>query len=327
MKRRSFIALLGGAVAWPLSLRAQQSAMPVIGFLNQGSAKARADFVTAFRQGLNEYGYVEGQNVAVEYRWANDELDRLPELAADLVHRQVVVIFAAGGSSPARAAKAVTSTIPIVVMTGVDFLQAGIVDSLGQPGGNITGVAVLDTQLTAKRLGLLRELVPQATTVAYLTPDLRVGTAPDRLRDMLAAARTLEQQVVIAEARSESDFEPAFATFVERGAGALVVGSAVLFFSNSDKLAALAARHRIPTIYSASEYASAGGLISYGPNAADAYRLAARYVGQILKGAKPADLPVQQSSRFELVINLRSAKTLGLEVPPTLLARADEVIE
>jgi putative tryptophan/tyrosine transport system substrate-binding protein len=326
MRRREFIALLGGAAAWPLAARAQQPAMPVIGFLNQGSAKARVGFLVAFRQGLDEYGYVEGRNVAVEYRWADDERDRLSELAADLVHRQVAVIFAGAGLSAARAAKAATSTIPIVLVTGFDLVQNGIVGSLNRPGGNITGVTLLDTALMAKRLDLLRELVPQATTVAYLSPE-QTGLDEDMLREMLAAARMLGRQLVIAEARSESDFEPAFATFVERGAGALVVGSSVLFNSNRDKLVALAARHRIPAIYTFRMYPSNGGLISYGTSVEDAFRLAGRYVGQILQGAKPADMPVQQSSRFDLVINLKTAKALGLEVPPTLLGRADEVIE
>ena len=326
MRRRDFITALGGVAAWSLTARAQQQPMPVIGWLTLGSTKGTAGFLAAFRQGLNEYGYVEGQNVAVEYRSANDKPDRLPELAADLVHSQVAVIFATG-SGAARTAKAATSAIPLVLLTGSDFVQTGIVDSLGRPGGNITGVSLLDTQLMAKRLDLLCELLPQLTSVAYLAPGQRVGASPYMTRDMLAAARMLGRQLVIAEARSENDFEHAFATFVERGAGALVVGSTVLFFRNSDKLAALAARHRIPTIYPFREFASDGGLISYGPNLEDAYRLAGRYVGQILKGAKPAGLPVQQSSRFELVINLKTAKALGLTVPPTLLARADEVIE
>jgi putative tryptophan/tyrosine transport system substrate-binding protein len=326
MRRREFITLLGGTAVWPFAARAQQAPMPMVGFLNQRHAKARAGILAAFHQGLDEYGYVEGQNVAIEYRWADDDPDRLLELAADLARRQATVIFAAGFPA-ARAARTATSTIPLVLLTGSDYVQAGIVGSLSRPAGNITGVALLDDQLTAKRLGLLRELVPQATTVAYLTPDLRVGTASDMLHDMLAAASTLGQQLVTAEARSESDFEPAFGTFVERGAGALVVGSAALFNSNSDKLAGLAMRYRIPAIYPFREFAWDGGLISYGANIPDAYHLAGRYVGQILKGAKPADLPVQQSSRFELVINLKTARALGLAVPDRLFAVADEVIE
>ena len=327
MRRREFITLLGGATAWPLMARSQQPAMPVIGFLHQGAATARAGFVTEFRQGLKDSGYEEGRNVAVEYRWANDELDRLPELAADLVHRQVAVIVAGSGLQVDRAAKAASSTIPIVLVASADLLRTGVVDSLGRPTGNITGVNVLGNDLMAKRLDLLRELVPQTTTIACLTFDQRTDATQYMLSDMLAAARTLGLQIVVAEARSDSDIEPAFATFVDRRAGALIVAAAALFLSNRDKLVSLAARHRLPAVYPFREFASDGGLMSYGPNFREAWRLGGRYVGQILKGAKPADLPVQQSSRFELVINRKAASSLGLTIPQTLIATADEVIE
>ena len=326
--RREFIAVLGGAAAaWPLAARAQQPAMPMIGFMHQGFAGPYAHILAAFRQGLKESGYVEGQNVAVEYRWANNELDRLPELAADLVRRQVAVIVAAGGAPTALAAKAATSTIPVVLVFGSDPVRLGLIASLNRPGGNVTGVTFLTTELMAKRLDLLRELVPQATTVAFLSGDQRVLVAQDMLQDVLAAAGTLGRQVVVVEARGDRDFEPAFATFAERRAGALVVGGSTLFDSNRDKLVALAARDRMPTIYQAREYVLDGGLMSYGASYGDAFRLGGLYVGQILKGATPAKLPVEQSTRFELVINLKTAKTLGLEVPLSLLIRADELME
>jgi putative ABC transport system substrate-binding protein len=327
MRRREFITLLGGAAAaWPLGVRAQQPTMPVIGFMHAGSANAYAHVSAAFRQGLKESGYVEGQNVAIEYRWGNNENNRLPELAADLVRREVAVIVAGGGFPPALAAKAATSTIPIVLVFGGDPVNLGLVASLSRPGGNVTGVTFVTVELMAKRLDLLRELVPQATTIAYLA-DLRSVVGQGMLQDMVAAAGTLGRQLTVAEARSDRDFEPAFATFAERRARALVMGASPLFDSNRDKLVALAARHKLPTIYQAREDALDGGLMSYGASIGDAFRLGGRYVGRILKGVKPADLPVEQSSRFELVINMKTAKALGLEVPPTLLIRADELIE
>jgi putative ABC transport system substrate-binding protein len=327
MKRREFITLIGGAaVAWPLAARAQQSAMPVIGFLHQGFPSAYHHVVSAFRQGLKESGYVEGQNVTIEYRWANNEIDRLPELAADLARRQVAVIAAAGGAPSALAAKGATSTVPIVLVFGSDPVRLGLVDSLSRPGGNVTGVTFVTTELVAKRLDLLRELVPQATTIAYLA-DLRSVVGQEMLRDMRSAASTLERQLAIAEARSEPDFAAAFTTFIGDRAGALVVGAGTLFDSHRDKLVALASHHKIPAIYQAREYVLDGGLMSYGASYTNAFRLGGLYVGQILKGARPANLPIEQSSRFELVINLKTAKALGLEVPLSLLIRADELVE
>jgi putative ABC transport system substrate-binding protein len=326
LQRREFIAALGGAAAWPLAARAQRAAMPVVGFLHLGSPEARTNLIAAFRLGLSEAGFIDGRDVQIEYRWARDQIDRLPELAADLVRRQVAVIVATGGGPPVLAAKAATATIPIVIITGGDPVQMGLVASLNRPGGNVTGVAFLTTELVPKRLDLLRELVPQATVVGYLG-DPRTPVGKEMADDMIAAAATLGRQVAVAEARSIDDFEPAFASFVDRGVGALVVGTDPLFTSNRGKLVALAARYKLPTIYQAREYAVEGGLMSYGANLVDAYRLGGRYAGQILRGVKPADLPVEQSSRFELVINMKTAKALGLTVPDKLLALADEVIE
>jgi len=300
--------------------------VPVIGFLRSTSLADVTHLVTAFRHGLRETGYVEGRNLAIEYRWANNENDRLPELAADLVRRQVAVIAATGGVPSAQAAKAATSTIPIVLAIGADPVRVGLVASLNRPGGNVTGVTFTTTELMAKRLDLLRELVPQAATVAYLA-DTRSVVGQEMLSEILVAAGVLGRQLAVAEVRSEYEFEAAFASFVERRSGALVVGASVLFDSHRDKLVALAARHKVPAIYQAREYALEGGLMSYGASYQDAFRLAGRYVGQILKGANPADLPVEQSSRFELVINMKTAKTLGLDFPPTLLIRAEELIE
>src|SRR5262249_33610824 len=334
MKRRDFITLLGGVAAWPFAAWAQQPAMPVVGFLHYGSAMPHAHVLAAFRQGLKESGFVEGRNVAIEQRWADNETHRLPDLAADLVRHQVAVILVGGGGPSALAAKAATSTIPIVLALRAGPVQLGLVASLSRPGGNVTGVTFVTTELMAKRLDLLRELVPQATMIAYLADTRYVG-GQGMLHDMLAAAATLGRQLVVVEARSDRDFEPAFgafverafAAFVERQPGALVVGASSLFDSNRDQLVALAARHKLPAIYQAREYAVDGGLMSYGASYGEAFRLGGRYVGQILKGVKPADLPVEQSSRFELVINVKTAKALGLDVPPTLLIRADEVIE
>jgi putative ABC transport system substrate-binding protein len=327
VRRRDFIKVMAGtAVARPLAARAQQPAMPVVGFLHVAFPGPYTQQLLAFRQGLKQSGYVEGQNVAIEYRWANNENDRLPELAADLVRRQVTVIVAAGGPSSALAAKAATSTIPIVLVFGADAVRLGLVASLNRPGGNVTGVTFLTTELMAKRLELLRELIPQATTVAYLA-DLRSPvTGPEMLRDTLAAAGVLGRQIAVVEARSDRDFEPAFATFVERQAGALVVGPSQLFDSNRDQLVALAASHKMPAIYQAREYVLDGGLMSYGASQVDAFRVGGLYAGQILKG-EPANLPVQQATKVELVINLKTAKALGLEVPLSLMIRADEIME
>jgi putative tryptophan/tyrosine transport system substrate-binding protein len=332
MRRREFITLLGGAAvtassaAWPLAARAQQPAMPVVGFLSGTEANTFAPHVAGFRQGLKEAGYVEGQNMAVEYRWADNQLERLPVLAADLVRRPVSVLFAVGGLPTALAAKAATPTIPIVLAFGSDPVKLGLVASLNRPGGNVTGVTFLAAQLGSKRLDLLRDLVPQPTTVGFLS-DPQNPTAEEQTRDILAAGQALGRQVIVLDARSDRDFEPAFANFIEFRADALVVGSTPLFTSDRKKLVALAARHKIPAIYESREFAVDGGLMSYGASVVDAVRLGGVYVGQILKGAKPADLPVQQSTRFELVINLKTAKALDLDIPDKLLALADEVIE
>ena len=322
MRRREFITLLGGAAAaWPLVVRAQQ---PAIGFLHVAFSGPYTQHLVALRQGLKQSGYVEGQNVAIEYRWANNEYDRLPELAADLVRRQVALIVAAGGPPSARAAKSATSTIPIVLVFGADPVRLGLVTSLNRPGGNVTGVTFLTTELMAKRLELLRELIPQATMVAYLADSRSV---PEMLRDAFAAAGVLGRQIVVMEARSDRDFEPAFATFVERQAGALVVGPSQLFDSNRDQLVALAARHKMPAIYQSREFVLDGGLMSYGASQVDAFRVGGLYVGQILKGEKPTNLPVQQATKIELVINLKTAKALGLEVPLSMMIRANEMVE
>ena len=274
---------------------------------------------------MKETGFVEGQNVAIEQRWAENQDDRLPELAADLVRRQVAVILT-GGASSALAAKAATSTIPIVLAFGGDPVQLGLVASLNRPGGNVTGVTVQTVEATKKRLDLLCDLTPQATIVAYLAY-ARSVVGQGMLRDMLAAAAAIGRQLAVAEVSNDSEFEPAFRVFVERQAGALVVGTSPLFDSNRNQLVALAARYKLPAIYQVREYALDGGLMTYGASFREAFRLGGRYVGQILKGAKPADLPVEQLSRFELVINMKTAKALGLNVPPSLLIRADELIE
>jgi putative ABC transport system substrate-binding protein len=327
MKRREFITLLGGAAfAWPLAARAQQPAMPVIGFLHVAFPGPYTQHLAAFRQGLKQSGYVEGQNVAIEYRWANNENDRLPELAADLVSRQVALIVAVGGPPSALAAKAATSTIPIVLVFGADPVKLGLVASLNRPGGNVTGVTFLTTELVAKRFELLCELVPQAMTIGYLA-DPRSPSSEGMRRDTLAAAGALGRELVVVEARGDRDFETAFATFIKRQAGSLIVAPSQLFDSNRDQLIALAARHKLPAIYQAREYVVDGGLMSYGAIYGDTFRVGGLYAGQILKGEKPASLPVQQATKIELVINLKTAKALGIEVPLSLMIRADEMIE
>ena len=325
--RRVFIALLGGAAASPLlrpfTARAQQ-AMPVIGFLRSTSLAASTHLVTAFRQGLKEAGFVEGQNVAIEFRSAEDHNDRLPALVADLVRRPVAVIV--GENASALAAKATTTTVPIIFATGSDPVRGGVVASLNRPGGNVTGVVFFNAVLGAKRLELLRQLVPKATTIAMLVNPNSLNTEAER-SDVQAAARAIGQQLVILDVSSVRDIEAALATFVERGAGALLVGSGGFLNSHRERIVALAARHAIPTIYAQREAVVAGGLISYGASITDAYRQAGLYAARILKGEKPGDLPVMQASKFEFVINLKTAKTLGLEFHPQLLATADEVIE
>jgi putative ABC transport system substrate-binding protein len=324
MKRREFFTLLGGAaVAWPLAARAQ-SAMPMIGFLNGASAWEYAHLAAAFRQGLGETGYGEGRNVLVDYRWAEGHYDRLPTLAADLVRRQVAVIAANGPA--VRAAKAATTTIPIVFAIALDPVEIGLVASLNRPGGNLTGVTSLGVQVGQKRLELLRELVPTATIFGLLVN--RTSPNVEALsRDLQAAARTLGLQIHVLQASTERDFDTVFATLVQLRAGGLVIGADAFFNSRSEQIAALALRHTVPTITQDRGFAVAGGLMSYGSNLADSFRIMGVYTGRILKGEKPADLPVQQSTKVELVINLKTAKALGLTFPITLLGRADEVIE
>jgi putative ABC transport system substrate-binding protein len=325
IRRRELIATLGGAAAaWPLAARAQQSAMPVVGFLRDTPLGPFAHIMTAFRLGLKEAGFVEGQNVAIEFRSAEGHSDRLPALVADLIRRPSAVIV--GNTLSALAAKAATTTVPIVFATGGDPVMDGLVTSLNRPGGNITGVSFFIAMLGAKRLELLRQLVPKATTIAMLvTPSLPQALA--ERRDVQAAAQAIGQQLLVLDVSSARDIEPAFATFVQRGAGALLVGSGSFSFSHREHIVALAARHALPASYPLRDFAAAGGLMSYGTSFTDAYRQAGIYTGRILKGEKAGDLPVMRSTKFEFVLNLKTTMALGLDIPPTLLALADEVIE
>ena len=336
LRRRQFIAGLGSAAAWPVVARAQQQAMPVIGFLSGGSPFVPS---ATFRRGLRELGFIEGQNVAFEYRWAEDRDDRLPALAAELVQRRVAVIVALPPLPSALAAKAATTAIPIVFMTAADPVMRGLVASLNRPGGNLTGVTQLSANLTAKRLGLLYDLVPQTTAVALLLDDrlanqglaLRDAETPGQqdlnLKDAETAGRQVGVRMIGVRVGGEDEFDDAFGTATRQGAGALLVNPSIRFSLHRYRLVALAAKHRLPAMYNASLFITAGGLMSYGANLGEAYRWLGIYTGRVLKGEKPADLPVMLPTRFEFVINLKTAKTLGLDVPPTLLALADEVIE
>jgi len=327
MQRRRFISLLGGAaVAWPLVARAQQSTMPVVGFVNLASAKGYAPQVSAFLKGLSETGYVDGRNVAIEYRWAEGRIDRLPAMVADLVHRQVAVI-AASTTPAALAAKAATTTIPIVFETGGDPVQLGLVPSLNRPGGNVTGVTQTNWEITPKRLQLLHELVPTASVIAILVNPANPTVSETTTKAMQAAAPSVGLELHILNASTERDFDGVFAKLTQLRAGGLVIGQDPFFTVQREHLAALTVRHAVPAIFYGREFAAAGGLLSYGADVADAYRLTGNYTGRVLKGEKPADLPVQQVTKVEMYINLKTAKALGVNVPNTLIGRANEVIE
>jgi putative ABC transport system substrate-binding protein len=328
LRRRQFITLLGGAAAaWPLAARAQQSAMPVIGFLHPASPESYADQLRAFRQGLKEAGFVEGENVAIEYRWAEGQNDRLPALADELVRRRVAVIAAAGGPNSTLAAQAATTTVPIVFVTGQDPVRLGLVTSLARPGGNLTGINFFTVELVAKRLELLRELLPGAMRIAVFVGPASAATTESTLRDVEAAAGVMRLQIQVLKASTSREIEAAFTSFVGERPDALFVGISTFFTARRVQLAQLAARHAVPAIYPDRLHAEVGGLISYGASLTDAYRQVGIYTGRILKGAKPADVPVVQSSKFELVINHPTARMLGLTVPPSLRSLADQVIE
>ena len=330
MRRRTFIAALGSSAAWPLVARGQQQPMPVIGYLDSRSVARSPIAATTFQRILSEIGYVEGRNVSIEYRWADDNVDRLPALADDLVHRQVSLILASGGSALAAiAAKRATSTIPIVFIIGANPVSRGLVASLAHPGGNLTGVTFLSDELGAKRLGLLCELIPHATTIGYLNAYL-IGASrvvENELTDILAAAQGQGREIVAFDAQNDDDLLSAFATFFARRATALVVGAFPSLVDSRRKIVTLAMRYKLPAIYPTAPFVAAGGLMSYSADELEGFRQAALYVNRILKGEKPADLPVQQATKFKFVINLKAAKVIGLDIPASLLARADEVIE
>ena len=325
MKRRQFITLLGGTAAWPLAARAQQ-AMPAVGYLNSGSPEPMTHLTAAFRQGLSESGYVEGQNLTIEYRWAEGAYDQLPVLARDLVRRQVAVIFA-GAPQAAVAAKAATATIPIVFTSGSNPVELGLVSSLSRPGGNATGVSFLLNVLTAKRLELLRQLVPNAALIGFLVNPTRGTSYEAEMKDTQEGAQTLGLRLYVLQASTEREIDGAFRNFVQQKGNALLIGTDTFFLVRRQQIIALTAYLTIPAMYNAREYVVAGGLMSYAPSFGDVYRQAGVYAAKILKGANPADLPVMQPTKFELAINLRSAKALGLDIPDMLLATADEVIE
>jgi putative tryptophan/tyrosine transport system substrate-binding protein len=325
MRRREFITALGVAATWPFAARAQQPAMPVIGFLVTRTSGDDPQLLKAFRGGLKEVGYVEGQNVAIEYRFAENQYDRLPMLAADLVLRQVAVIVANGRA--AQVAKEATATIPIAFVAGFDPVEVGLVSSISRPGGNVTGVSILDVELGPKRLQLLHELVPSATIIALLVNPADPARAETTRKELQVAAQTLGLQLHVMQASTDRDLDAVFERLVELRAGGLVIGGEPFFNSRSEQLGELAMRHAVPTIYQLPAFAAAGGLISYGGSLMDAYRLVGIYTGRILKGEKPADLPIQQATKVDMVINLKTAKILGLTVPQSLLGRADEVIE
>jgi putative ABC transport system substrate-binding protein len=327
MRRREFMALVGGgAVAWPLIARAQQQAMPVVGFITVASARGHGPYLSAFLKGLSEAGYVDGQNVTIEYRWAENQSDRLPAMAADLVRRQVAVI-AATGTAAALAAKAATTTIPIVFTIGGDPVQLDLVTSLNRPGGNVTGITQTNVETAPKRLQLLHELLPTASIMALLVKPANPNLAETNTKELQAAARALGLELHVLNATNERDFNGVFAKLVQLRVGGLVIGSDPLFSDWSEQLAALALRHAVPAIYDYRNFVVAGGLLSYGADFTETYHLAGNYTGRVLKGDKPADLPVQQANKVELYINLKTAKTLGVTIPNTLIGRADEVIE
>jgi len=327
MRRREFITLVGGSAAiWPIAVRAQRPSLPVIGFLHSATASAYAPMTAAFRKSLNEAGYVEGQNVLIEYRWAEGQFDRLPALATDLVRQQVSVIFAGGGLDPSLAAKAATSKIPIVLANGTDPVEAGLVGSLDHPGANITGITFLLNTLGPKEFEVLHELVPKAPLVAALI-NPKSSTAAWQLKDLQDTARAVDQKILVFQAGTEREIDTVFTSLVEHHLDGLVIGADAFFFSRRDQFVGLATSRSIPTVYPWREAVVAGGLASYGASVTDAYRLAGIYVGRILKGEKAANLPVQQATKTELAINLKTAKVLGISVPNTLIGRAEELIE